>query len=102
MLTAQIGRILADHQRLRIELSGHVIYDDPSVFSRLRVMDEDPSIITRCHDQYQADMGPQLHQLLRLADVEMSVDAEDDAEAKQEHEQRMYGPLVRSFIHCLI
>ncbi|KAI0711881.1 hypothetical protein C8Q72DRAFT_984008, partial [Fomitopsis betulina] len=90
-------RILADHQLLRDELSGHVIYDDPSVFSRLRVMDEDPSIITRCHDQYQADMGPQLHQLLRLADVEMSVDAEYDAEAKQEHEQRVYGPLTKIF-----
>lgn len=105
MLIAQIGSILADHQR-RDVLSGHVMYDEPSVFSRLRVFDEDPSIIARCHDQYQAHNGPQLQELLQLADVEVGIDAlEDDAQARQEqeeHEQKVYGPFVRSFIICLI
>lgn len=51
-------------------------------------------------------MGPQLQELLQLADVEVGIDAlEDDAQARQEqeeHEQKVYGPFVRSFIICLI
>ena len=43
----------ANHQHLSQELSGKVIYDDLSVFNRLRVFDEDATIVADCHKGYK-------------------------------------------------
>lgn len=46
-------------------------------------------------------MGPQLQEVLRLADGERCVDAEDNVEAKQDQKelkQKMYEPLVHSIL----
>lgn len=73
----------ANHQHLHNELSGHVVYDDPSVFARLRVFEEDATTIARCHARYQVDMQSQLTELRRMA-KEATTRDDGDTEGKQE------------------
>ena len=81
----------ANHQHLHEELSGKVIYDDPSVFNRLRVLDEDATTIADCHKSYQADMKSNIDALIRIAKdaskESAGVDTEDDTAGKTRRKQ---------------
>lgn len=89
---------------LRNELLGHVQYDDPTVFARLRINDEDAASIDRCHRQYQLQHEQSLNELTRIArDSNLPAREADngDLEKKQDRksqeariESQMYGPLV--------
>ena len=64
------------YQHLSEELSGKVIYDDPSVFHRLRVFEEDETTIDLCHSQLQTEMGPPIGELVRIADTASRIRAD--------------------------
>ncbi|KAI0726266.1 hypothetical protein C8Q72DRAFT_784068 [Fomitopsis betulina] len=76
-----------NHEHLREELKKHVFYDDPSVFKRLGVYDNDASAIARCHADYMADPLMQKH-AETLAEI-----SEDAKKRIQKREKEMYGPL---------
>lgn len=80
-----------NHEHLREELKNHVFYDDPSVFKRLGVYDDDASAIARCHADYMADPLMQKH-AETLAEI-----SEDAKKRIQKREKEMYGPLVCPF-----
>ena len=84
------------YQHLSEELSGKVIYDDPSVFHRLRVFDEDAAIIACCHKSYQTDMRSNIDELNRIAN---DASKESDGVEPEDYElvSSMYKPLVCSF-----
>ena len=103
---AQMGaaHTSANHQHLSQELSGKVIYDDLSVFNRLRVFDEDATIIADCHKGYKAHMKSNIDKLVRIAidasKYSAGVDPEGDGKTRRKQylrkqEQLMYKPLVR-------
>ena len=109
---AQMGaaNTSVNHQHLHQELSGKVAYDDPAVFKRLRVFDEDAASIARCQKDYQTEMKGNIAELVRIANEASREGArvvpEGNAAGKRkrklaikEQEQLMYTPLVRPVLH---
>ena len=100
----------ANHQHLHQELSGKVTYDDPAVFKRLRVFDEDATSIARCHKEYQTEMKSNIDTLIGIAKdasrESAGVEPEADIARKRKRklalksqEKLMYDPLVRPVLH---
>lgn len=58
---------LTVHTILSNELLGRVKYDDPTVFARLHINDEDDTLIDQCHRQYQVQHEDNLNELRRIA-----------------------------------
>ncbi|KAH9843515.1 uncharacterized protein C8Q71DRAFT_852053 [Rhodofomes roseus] len=83
----------SNHALLKEELLGRVKYDDPTVFKRLRIQDEDATNIERCHQFYQ---DKQDHNLQRLLEVTGKIDPRGE-KRKREVEQKMYEPLQQIF-----
>ncbi|KAH9835117.1 uncharacterized protein C8Q71DRAFT_811652 [Rhodofomes roseus] len=48
------------------ELQDSIKYDDPSVFKRLRIDEEDEATVERCHERYQAEQAENIDTLLRV------------------------------------
>ncbi|KAH9935469.1 uncharacterized protein B0H18DRAFT_1101224 [Fomitopsis serialis] len=98
----------AQHELLKPELLGHVKYDDPSVFRRLRIYDEADADIDHCHEKYQEVQGQHLRRLRQIAgELRKAVDKEGNIhyqsvektpkKIEHEHEKMMYDPLTAIF-----
>ncbi|TFY51266.1 hypothetical protein EVJ58_g10660 [Rhodofomes roseus] len=79
-------------------------YDDPTVFKRLRIYDEDATIVDRCHKRYQAEQNDNLQRLLQVTGMsgsrtENSGGALGTKKRKREVEQKMYEPLQSIFTY---
>ncbi|KAH9933885.1 uncharacterized protein B0H18DRAFT_982501 [Fomitopsis serialis] len=99
----------APHEQLETELLGNIKYDDPSVFTRLRIYEEDNATIDRCHERYQAEHERNIKTLQSVTrDAEEALSYIGDIQEawtrekvrrhlEHEHEVEMYGPLRRIF-----
>ena len=94
----------AEHEHLRDELAGHVIYDDPSVFHRLRVFEEDETTIDLCHSQLQTEMGPPIGELVRIADTASRIRADMkhgmDIDGSQKRSRKMQEQKMHKLFVC--
>ncbi|KAH9935473.1 uncharacterized protein B0H18DRAFT_413416 [Fomitopsis serialis] len=98
------------HEILLKEFVGRVKYDDPSVFRRLRIDEEDDADIDRCHEKYQAEQEHQLHRLRQVStNLSKALQEEDDIPdygpfkerwhrmVEKDHEEDMCEPLANIF-----
>ncbi|KAH9843517.1 uncharacterized protein C8Q71DRAFT_728758 [Rhodofomes roseus] len=99
----------SEHRTLTQELLGRVAYDQDSVFERLRIFDEDATVIDRCHGRYQVEQAQNLEDLVGISRdpdvVSRGVSRGDGNEQtwqdrkhqETEVEAQMYGPLQNIF-----
>ncbi|KZT68909.1 hypothetical protein DAEQUDRAFT_757301 [Daedalea quercina L-15889] len=101
----------AQHEQLTTELQGRIKYDDPSVFRRLRIDEEEAAVIDHCHERYQEEQERHLKMLLQVTgqaeEALRTSDAVQDSDekgrkrkrkkAERDYEKKMYAPLENIF-----
>ncbi|TFY51724.1 hypothetical protein EVJ58_g10414, partial [Rhodofomes roseus] len=99
----------SQHRILIDELLGRVAYDQDSVFERLRIFEQDATVVDRCHERYQEEQAQNLEKLVTLSRDRKVVSrgvgrGDGDEKTKQDWkdkeikvEAQMYGPLQNIF-----
>jgi len=102
---------------IKADLAGKILYDDPTVFARLRVDEHATCFVTNCAESLKADFADEIALLKELVETaskrlpdkleqEEKVDAMTDRDTETRsgnhgsvEEKKMYLPLVRIFLN---
>jgi hypothetical protein len=108
--------IVDSSRTIKVDLAGKIIYDQPTVFTRLRVDEHAKRFVTNCAESLKADYADDIALVKELAaqaskkfpdqlEEEEEEDATNDPDKGGNHgsveEKRMYAPLVRTFLKNL-
>jgi len=109
----------SSREAIEVDLAGKIVYDDPSVFRRLRVREVDDDTVATCTstleflyasdisllkelEEQASKMSPDMLEIEEVSDKR----ADNNKEEKSGNhgsveEKRMYDPLVRDALHHL-
>ena len=110
----------SSHEAIKVDLASKIVYDDPSVFRRLRVDKVDDDLVATCASALKFLYANDISLLKELAEqasrkspdaleVEEVGDKRSDNNREEKsgnhgsvEEKKMYDPIVRDILHDLI